>query len=280
MRKKVDIAGQKIDNMSYDEVLHSIGNIVSRDRKVYIVTVNPEMMLNACHDELFFDVLTKAEILTPDGVGMLWAAYFLSRPKRHNSIQRFFQLIGSLVSIALAPRRIRTVLKDRVTGADLFPKIVDYSQSKNWKIFLLGSEKGIAKKAMARLSSLYPEAEFVGCYSGTPHHHEEDEICGLINKSQPDILFVAYGSPDQEFWICRNLFKLDSVKLAIGVGGAFDFYAGKIKRAPKWMQKAGLEWCWRFLRQPSRIKRIWNATFRFVGLIYDEKNKRKLNNLL
>ena len=91
--------------------------------------------------------------------------------------------------------------------------------------------------------------------------------------AKPDILFVAYGSPHQEFWIHRNLFKLNSVKVAIGVGGTFDFYAGKRKRAPKWMQKIGLEWLWRLTGEPKRLSRIWNATFVFARLVAKEKIK-------
>ena len=117
----------------------------------------------------------------------------------------------------------------------------------------------------------YPKSIFAGSYAGSPDKEDEEHIVEMINRGKPDILFVAYGSPAQELWIHRNLFKLDSVKVAIGVGGAFDFAAGMVKRAPKWVQKIGLEWLWRLIREPKRIKRIWNATYVFIKFIHKQK---------
>ncbi len=277
MKKKVDITGVLIDNFSYQDVISRIETFISEDKNGYIVTVNPEMIINASKDEKFFNILEKAEIRTPDGIGILWAANYLHSPKLKNKVFSFFQLLKSLFAILYFPKKTRKILKERVTGSDLFPKIVDYSQDKSWNIFLLGASDGVADKAIKKLSKIYPEAKFVGCYAGTPEKSDEDEICDFINQAKPHILFVAYGSPSQEFWIYRNLFKLKSVNVAIGVGGSFDFFAKKIKRAPKWMQKVGLEWLWRLFREPGRVVRIWNATVMFVKLVYREKNKKLKN---
>lgn len=271
MKKSVEIIDIPIDNMSYADVLERIGKIVKNEHKVYIVTVNPEMILNASQDESFFEVLQKAEIRTPDGIGILWAAYYLSMPRPKGRIKKHLQLAGSLLSVLFAPKKIRSVLQERITGADLLPKIIDYSQKKKWRIFLLGASDGIAKRAEAKLKKKYPDADFVGNFAGSPKIEDENNICDLINEVHPDILFIAYGSPNQELWIRRNLFKLKSVNVAIGVGGAFDFYAGKIKRAPNLMQKLGIEWLWRLFCEPRRIIRIWNATVRFVRLVAKEK---------
>ena len=126
------------------------------------------------------------------------------------------------------------------------------------RIFLLGAEEGIAEDAAKKL-----KANIVGTHSGSPKVEDEKEIIEKLNRLKPEILFIAYGAPAQELWIARNLKKIPSVKLAMGVGGSFDFIAGKTKRAPKWMQKLSIEWLYRLIKEPRRIKRILNATVRF-----------------
>ena len=269
--KEIDIAGVPVHDCTYDEVLDRIDHLIKNERKVYVVTPNPEMVLNANRDEEFMDVLKGADLATPDGIGILWAAKFLKGRKSKGKAAHYLKLTGSLLSVFFNPRSVRTVLRERVTGTDLLKRVVDQSQKKEWRIFLLGASKGVANDVISRFKKVYPKAHFVGSYSGSPEQSEEEQIQERINEVKPDILFVAYGSPQQEFWIYRNLFKLDSVKVAIGVGGAFDFYAGKVKRAPKFFQKAGLEWFWRLTREPKRIARIWNATFVFIKLISRER---------
>lgn len=271
MKKTVSIAGVPIDNLSYDEVLEAIEDVMSGGKPVYLVTTNPEMIVNSVQDESFLNVLKGAELRTADGIGMLWAAYFLSLPKARTGIGQRLQLVSSLLKIVFAPKKIRKALKERVTGADLFPRIIEKSQEKEWRLFLLGASDGVAEKTMHHFSSVYKNAVFCGSHAGTPSVDDEAVICHKINHAKPTILFVAYGSPAQEFWIHRNLSKLISVKLAIGVGGTFDFYAGKSKRAPRWMQKLGLEWLWRFAHEPRRASRMKNATLRFIRLVYGLK---------
>ncbi len=131
------------------------------------------------------------------------------------------------------------------------------------KIFLLGAQEGVAKKVKEIEEKKYKGIKIVGTFSGTPKQKDEKEIIARINKAAPDILFVAYGAPAQEMWIASNLKRMKSVKVAIGVGGSFDFIAKTQKRAPKWMGKLGLEWLHRLTKQPKRIKRIFNAAVRF-----------------
>ncbi len=267
----VSIAGVPISNVIYQDVLHHIDNHINRNSQTFIVTVNPEMILKASEDSHFFDLLNRADLTTPDGIGVLWAAHYLSRPLPENKVSAYLQFYQTLLAVLFCPKRIRNPLKKRVTGADLFKKIIEAAQVKPWKIFLLGASKGVAEKAIQNLNKIYPDTRFVGSFAGSPDEAEEEAICDRIDQASPDILFVAYGSPEQELWISRNLFKLDSVKVAIGVGGTFDFYAGKIKRAPRWMQTIGLEWLWRLFREPKRFSRIRNATVRFTRLVRREK---------
>lgn len=273
MRKRIQIAEVPIDNVTYEQVLHRIDDFVQNDRKVYLVTANPEIILNASQNEHFLPILKSSEINTADGVGVLWAASYLSSPLPKSSVLQYLQLLGSLAAILVMPGRKHSVLQERVTGSDLLKRIAETSQEKEWKLFLLGASPGVAKKTKEKFKKKFPKVKIVGTFEGTPQLEDEDLICEKINKAEPDILFVAYGSPAQECWIHRNLFKLPSVKVAIGVGGAFDFYGGNIKRAPKWLQKSGLEWLWRLGRQPKRFSRIWRATAVFVRLVFNEKRK-------
>lgn len=195
------------------------------------------------------------------------ASTYLNLPFSKYKIIRFFQIIKTLILVFIKPDSCKKIILSRISGSDLFLDIVKESEKTGWRIFLLGAGDGVAEKAISKLKIKYPKANLVGSYVGSPKENEEDNICSYINNAKPDVLFVAYGSPAQEFWIDRNLKKLNSVNIAIGVGGTFDFVAGRIKRAPVIFQKVGLEWLWRLFLEPSRIKRIWRATFVFVGLI-------------
>ena len=271
MSERIEIAGVPFDPVTYEQVIEKIKSVMHKDGKAYIVTPNPEMVLEADENEEFKKVLQHSMLSIPDGVGILWASHYLSSPRSKSRTVRFFSLLSSLSSIIFRPAKIREKLPERVTGTDLFYRIAEESQNHKWRIFLLGAKPGVAIKAVDILLKKYPKAIFAGTYAGSPSFGEEEQIRNLIDSSKPDILFVAYGSPAQELWIARNLPRLNSVKLAIGVGGAFDFAAGAVKRAPAFMRKIGLEWLWRVMREPSRIKRIWNATYAFAGFIDRKK---------
>jgi N-acetylglucosaminyldiphosphoundecaprenol N-acetyl-beta-D-mannosaminyltransferase len=135
------------------------------------------------------------------------------------------------------------------------PKIAERAAVTGWKLFLLGAAPGIAEKTADVLRGRYPGVNIVGVYSGSPAPDEEDSIVERVNASGADILFVAYGAPEQDKWIARNTPRL-RVKMAMGVGGSFDFIAGILPRAPLWMQRWGLEWLYRLYLQPRRIRRM------------------------
>ncbi len=272
MNKKIDIAGVGFDAVRYEDVLTASEVFMNSGHKKHlVVTPNPEMIVEAWKNEEFRRVLNSASLSMPDGIGVLWAAYYLSLPLAKSGILETFRLIGTLFQVLFRAKSIYRILPARVTGTDLLPKMVRQSQENGWRIYLLGAAPGVAGIAIDRLIQKYPKAVFAGSFAGTPAPTHEDELCERINSAKPDILFVAYGSPAQEEWIYRNLKKLDTVKMAIGVGGAIDFAAGRSKRAPKFIQNLGLEWLYRLIRQPGRIKRIWNATFVFVRLVFKLK---------
>ncbi len=268
MKKKVDIAGINFSPVRYDDVLTAVEVFVRQEKTQHtIFTPNPEMLVNANKNPDFQKTLNSASLLIPDGIGILWAAHYLSLPKAGNRVLEWFRLWGSLFKVVIRSKKIYEILPERVTGTDTLFKIVDKSQEKKWRIYLLGAAPGVANEAINQLLKKYPKATFAGGFAGDPSEALEGEIVDRINRATPDILFVAYGSPAQEEWITRNLKKMQTVKVALGVGGAIDFAAGRIKRSPTLMRKLGLEWLWRLFRQPKRIKRIWTATVVFVRLI-------------
>jgi N-acetylglucosaminyldiphosphoundecaprenol N-acetyl-beta-D-mannosaminyltransferase len=235
MDKKLKILGVRFDNISFEEATKRALKFAVDTKQHYITTPNPEILLEAQRNNKFLKVLNRSDLNVADGIGILWAAKYLKEP-----------------------------LQERVTGTDLVQSIAkEASKDEKQKIFMLGAAPGIAKKAAKILTEKHPNLKIVGTHAGSPKPKHEKEIIRLINKSQANIIFVAYGAPAQEFWITRNLKKMPKVKLAIGIGGAFDFIAGKRKRAPKLFQSLGLEWLYRLIQEPARLKRIFNATVKF-----------------
>lgn len=272
MKQKVNIAGVGFDGIRYQEVLTAVESFVKQGGAGHmIVTPNPEMLVEAQSHPDFMNTLNASTLSVPDGIGILWAAYYLSLPEKRFFFSRCFQLFFSLLKVFIRHPAIYKQLPERVTGSDLLFRIVESSQAYGARIYLLGAAPGVAGVAVDRLLQKYPQAIFAGHFAGTPAASHEDELCEMINKSQADILFVSYGAPAQEEWIHRNLAKLDTVKVAIGVGGAIDFAADRVKRAPLAFQKLGLEWFYRLLQEPRRIRRIWRATVGFVRLIWKRK---------
>lgn len=240
VKNRAEILGVKIDPCTMDEVVAHITKQMHAKKRTFVVTPNPEMLLAAQKDTAFKKILNSADISIPDGVGIL-----------------------------MASRCLKTIkIPHRVTGTDLMQKLCKQAQTHGWKIFLLGAQPGIAEQAAKML-----ELQNAICYAGSPLPAEDDYISKKIVNSSADILFVAYGIPAQEKWISRNWEKIPNILCAVGIGGAFDFIAGVRKRAPKWMQKYGLEWCWRLVQEPHRIKRIWNATVVFPWTVLRNKKK-------
>jgi N-acetylglucosaminyldiphosphoundecaprenol N-acetyl-beta-D-mannosaminyltransferase len=191
-----------------------------------ICTVNPEFIMDARCDPAFASVLQQADLCVPDGVGVLWAA----------------RLQG-------------VALHERVTGSDGIYRICARAAERGWRVFLLGAASGVAERVASSLQAHYPGLVVAGSYSGDPSAAAWPEIERRLRAAQADILFVAYGHPHQDFWIAQHRAELPA-KVALGVGGAFDFVAGVTQRAPSWLQQLGLEWLHRLIRQPWRWRRM------------------------
>ena len=243
------ILGVKIDNLNKAEVLMKAASFLSGDRQYYIVTINPEFIMAAQRDEEFKGILNKADLAIADGMG-----------------------------IKLAARKFGAKLKQRLAGVDLMQELAILAGQQNKSIFLLGAKKhGVVEQTAYRLLQAYPGLKIAGAESGYRrfwHRQLPDEkIVEMINRRRPDILFVAFGQVKQEKWIYRNLPKLTSVKLAMGVGGSFDYISGHIRRAPPAMRRLGLEWLYRMFRQPWRLPRIITAVISFSWAVFRFKKK-------
>jgi N-acetylglucosaminyldiphosphoundecaprenol N-acetyl-beta-D-mannosaminyltransferase len=253
---RLHILGVPVDPTTFESMLDSIAVwIAAGDRTRQICTVSPEFVMIAQDDPGFMRVLHAADLCVADGVGLLFAARYLGRP-----------------------------LPERVTGSDGVPLIAARAAREGWKLFLLGAAPGVAEQAAARLVEQNPGLQIVGIYAGSPAPEEEDAIIERVNASGADILFVAYGAPRQDQWIARNRDRL-SVCLGIGVGGAFDFIAGIVPRAPVWMRKMALEWLYRLINQPWRWRRMLRIP-RFVWAVIRHRERtisepgRKINGLI
>lgn len=243
--KQINILGVKIDKISLKEALRAADSLSlsGSNSQYFMVTCNPEIILHAQKDETYKNILNSASLLVADGFGLILASKFLN-----------------------------ISLSERVVGVDFLEKFCGICASGGKSIFLLGGDKDIARKTAENLKNKYSNLKIAGWLDGDI---DLDNCHEIIKNFNPDILFVAFGHPKQEKWIYDNLAKIPSVKFAMGIGGAFDFISGRVWRAPKFMRKVGLEWFWRLLTQPWRVKRIFNAIIIFpVVFLVSLANKK------
>lgn len=223
--KRLRILGVPIDTHTFETWLAQVEQWVNETSGLHhICTVNPEFVMIAQQHPAFYQVLQKADSCLADGAGILLAAKWLGQP-----------------------------LPQRVTGTDSLPRLAELATQRGWHLFFLGAAPGVAELAAEKLRVTYPGVQ-ITVNAGNPD--EFDTSIEAINQSGAAILLVAYGAPMQDLWIDRHRGQLPNIKIAMGVGGAFDFVAGIVPRAPKWMRRFYLEWLYRLIRQPWRWKRM------------------------
>lgn len=221
---KTDILGIRFDNLSRQEAAQRGGEMLREDRFHYVVTPNPEFILAAEKDESFRAILNGADLVIPDGIGVVYSAKILGTP-----------------------------LKERVPGIEFAADMLSCLNEMGGRLFLLGAKPGVAKEAGRRLSEQYPNIILCGTQDG--YFQDEEEVLLKVAAARPDLLFVCLGAPKQEKWMAR-WGKHTGAKLAIGLGGCLDVFAGNVERAPEAWQKAGLEWAYRLKKEPKRIGRM------------------------
>ena len=226
MNERAEILGVKVDAVTMSQSVERVEKLIAARKNSIVATVNAEMLLRATQDADFKKILNAAELVIPDGAGAVWAA-----------------------------RHLGYEMPERVAGFDLVQELMKIAPSKGYKFFLFGASPGIADKAKIKAQELYPNIKIVGTRNGYFTADDESEIISQIKNAKPDILLAALGSPKQEKWLDAHKSELN-VPVSIGVGGTFDVMAGIVKRAPKWMQRAKLEWLYRAMLQPSRAGRL------------------------
>lgn len=242
--EKEKILGIDVCVTTYEELRNAIKNDIEKNKKSYIVTINPEKVIKAKKDESLKKILNNAQYQIPDGIGIIYA----SKIKKGN-------------------------IKSRITGIDTMEMICDLSNKENFRIFMYGAKADIIEKAKQKLEEQYENINICGYING--YENDEKKIIKTINNSNPDILFVALGSPKQEKFISKNFNKLNC-KILLGVGGSFDVISGHKKRAPKWVQNKGLEWLYRLIKEPKRFFRQ-TKIISFIFEVMLQKNNKKNN---
>lgn len=238
----IQILNVRINTITMRETLAwATHHLRAADTLAQICTVNPEFVMKAQDDPAFMYLLTQTALNLPDGVGLL-----------------------------LAARLQNASLRERVAGSELVYHLAELCAREGKRLFLLGAAQGVAAQAGDIFQHKYPSLEIAGTYSGSPDASENAAIVEKINASRADVLFVAYGAPRQDKWIFRNREKFETVRLAVGVGGSLDFVTGKARRAPRWIQRMGLEWLHRLMLEPWRWRRML-ALPRFVEAVVRDR---------
>lgn len=228
------ILGVRVDNLNASEIENKISGFLNEAKFHQISTINPEFILEAQKNSEFKDILNTSDLNVADGVGIGFAFW-----------------------------RFGKILKTRLTGADLMLEILRMAEEKNLKIFLAARKGGLSSWEETRNAILenFPGLEIDGMNLDCHSYNSVPTLDSRMHGNDKYILFCNFGAPHQELFI--NRVKCDTIRLAIGVGGSFDYLTGKIRRAPKWMQKFGFEWLWRLILQPKRIGRIFRAVIVF-----------------
>lgn len=238
--KKIDILGVKVDPVTMDEAVAQVETYMDEMSGVLVATANAEMIMRATHDHELMKILNDAALVVPDGAGTVWAAHHLGHE-----------------------------MPERVAGYDLAQELMRRAPEKKRRIFFFGSAPGVAELAKKKAERLYPGIEIVGTRNGFFSEKDGPAIIEAIRKAKPDLLLAALGVPKQEKWLYAHKDEL-GVPVSIGVGGTLDVMAGVMKRAPRWMQKAKLEWLFRGMLQPKRAGRLM-ALPKFVLKVHHAK---------
>ena len=269
----VDVLGLRFDNMTRSEAARAIAELAESPAKSYVVKPYSEFMPRAYRDAGIHDILNGAALCLADGAGILWAAHYLSLPGGH--LRALWQLPLSLASLAVNPRAVRRPLKQNMAGVDLTWEMLSELNARGATVFLLGSTKAELRGTQERIEERFKRLRIVGAHPGyfRTSGDTNEAVIAEINAVEPQALLVAMGFPLQERWIAANLARL-KVNVAVAEGGSFSFISGATRRAPPWMQRAGLEWLFRLLRQPWRLRRQLSLPV-FVWLVVRERLGRE-----
>lgn len=235
-----------VNPLTMDETVAFLESKIVKEERAFVVTANAEIIMMCQQDSRYNKIVGEtADLVLPDGAGAVWAG-----------------------------RHLGYKVPERVAGFDLYLRLMELSSQKGYKAFFFGSSPGVAEAAQAKLETMYPGVQVVGLRNGYFTEADVPQIIEAINESGADMLFCALGAPKQEYWIADHLSELKP-KVIMGIGGSFDVLAGKMERAPKWMQDASLEWAFRLYKQPSRFMRMMALPKFALKVIFQGEKKSK-----
>ncbi|MDF2500699.1 MAG: tagA [Anaerosporomusa subterranea] len=241
MRERATVLGVEIDKVTMDEAVARVGEFIGEGCPKLVATANAEMVMLAQSDTKLAAVLASADLVVPDGAGVVWAARYSGQ-----------------------------AVAERVAGFDLAQRLLALAAQSGYRVYFFGGSPGVAESAAVTAQQLYPGVRIVGIRNGFFQESDQTAIINEIRQASPHILLAALGVPKQEKWLHYHLSAL-GVPVCMGIGGTFDVMAGVATRAPRWMQQAGLEWLYRLLRQPQRLGRMM-ALPKFVLRVLSAKN--------
>jgi N-acetylglucosaminyldiphosphoundecaprenol N-acetyl-beta-D-mannosaminyltransferase len=225
----IEMFGLRISRLNRAEVFQRISERIASRAPGIVVTPNVDHICRCHVDPMFREAYASAFLSLPDGMPILWSAKLVGKP-----------------------------LKEKLSGSDMVPLLAEYAANQGHTVFFLGAAEGVAEEAKNELCRRYPKLIVKGVYSPPMHfernEHENSRVIQLLRNAAPDLCFLALGSPRQEIWMYQHSV-LSGVPVMIGVGAGLDFIAGRVRRAPVWMQRVGLEWVWRLCMEPRRLWR-------------------------
>lgn len=241
-RDTVDILGVRVDRADFSAALLRAKAFLDTKEPHAIYTPNPEIIMKAYRDAAYAEVLNRADMVVPDGIGVVYGSKIVKKPVR-----------------------------ERVAGFDLSCALLAYAGETKRKVFLFGGKPGVADAAAEKLKAKYPGILIVGTCHG--YHKDTSHVANEISKSEADIVLVCLGAPAQEFWIDANK-EAAGAKVYIGAGGSLDVLAGTAKRAPLFFRKLNLEWFYRLLKQPSRFGRMLDLPRFMIKIMLHGKRQK------
>lgn len=246
MSGRITLMGCAIDNLTMEETLGRIEGFIASGRPHQHVVVNVDKLVKASRDPELRRIINECALVNVDGMPVVWASRLLGKP-----------------------------LKERVAGVDLFEALMLRAQEKGWRVFLLGAREEVVRAVKDTYERKYPRLTICGYRNGYWKGEEEEAaVARQVRDSRADLLFVAISSPKKEQFLGRYQAEM-KIPFAMGVGGTFDVAIGKVKRAPVWMQKSGLEWFYRFLQEPRRMfRRYFIEDMAFIWLLVKEAARR------
>jgi N-acetylglucosaminyldiphosphoundecaprenol N-acetyl-beta-D-mannosaminyltransferase len=247
-RHQADVLGCPIDAVTMRETIACCEVAIESRRRLHQVSVNAAKLIAIRQDERLREIVKRSGLVNADGQSIVWASRLLGSP-----------------------------LPERVAGIDLMFELLASAEAHGYRVYIVGARPEVLKRAVCRLEELYPRLVLCGWHHGYFTEADEGDLVRSIASTEPDIVLVAMSSPRKEYWLAEHGDDLRA-PVQVGVGGSIDVVAGVTRRAPRWMQSAGLEWLYRMVQEPMRLVRRYASTnAQFVALLASEVVRNQLS---